>query len=228
MHSGSAATLVNGRSMWDAIGRQFRNPAGAGGRWMGRAMRFINHRPNRLAIAALEIERTDSILELGFGPGEAIAAMADLAPNGVVWGVDHSADMLALALQRNRKQVACGQVHLNQGRFEALALPDASIDKVLAVNVVYFWEDAQAVLGEVRRVLKPGGRIAIYATDKSAMRRWKFASPKTHLLFDEPGLLQLVRRSGFEPSSVRVSQVRAGIGVPGLVATARRSPVGVV
>ena len=183
-------------------------------------MRLINHRPNLLAIAALELQPTDRILELGFGPGHAIATMAKRAPNGIVWGIDRSSDMLAQALRRNRKSVERQRVRLGLGRFDMLPLPDASVDKILAVNVVYFWEDASAVLKEVRRVFKPGGRIAIYATDKSAMRNWKFAGAKTHRLFDGENLAEMLRGGGFDSSVIKILSVRAGFGVPGLVATA--------
>ncbi len=204
--------------IWHEIGQQFRNPSGVPGRVMGNVMRVINRRPNRLAIAALAIEPEDSILELGCGPGSAINAMSRLAVRGVVHGVDQSATMLAQARRRNRKAMRSGRVALHHGSFERIPVSNASIDKILAVNVVYFWTNMPAILAEMRRVLRPDGLISIYATDASAMRNWKFASRETHRLFDGDTLASSLRAGAFADHDVGVTKVRAGMGVPGLVA----------
>ncbi len=185
-------------------------------------MRIANGRPNALAIAALKIEPADDILELGFGPGHAIATMAALAPFGTIHGIDQSAAMLGQARERNFGAIRAGHVFLRHGRFEELPLPDASVDKILAVNVIYFWDDAPAVVREVRRVLRPGGLVSVYATDSWAMRRWKFASAATHRLFDAEEIAALLRQGGFDRDDIEVTKIGAGFGVPGLIATVRK------
>ena len=71
----------------------------------------------------------------------------------------------------------------------------------------------------MRRVLRPAGRIAIYATDAAAMRRWRFAGPETHRIFDSATLAACLRDGPFRDADLRISQVRAGPGIPGLLAT---------
>lgn len=205
-------------NFWHQIGRQLGHPTGLAGRMVGNAMRIANRRPNALAINALEIGPRDDILELGFGPGQAIERMVAQAPFGRIYGVDRSAVMLDQARKRNADAIRSGRVYLKQCEFDRIPLSDASVDKILAVNVIYFWNDVAKVLQEVRRVLRPGGLLSIYATDASAMRHWKFAGPDTHRLFDADELIAALRHSGFVHDKIDVVKIRAAPGVPGLIA----------
>ena len=192
---------------------------------MGRAMRLINRRPNRMAIDALAVSAGDTVLELGCGPGAAIADIVRRTPGCIVHGVDRSGVMIAQAAALNRSAIARGAVHLHQASFARLPLPVASVDRILAVNVAYFWTDIGAVLAEMHRVLKPHGRIVIYVTDASVMRGWKFAGPDTHRLFDADTLTAALAAAPFRPDMVTTIQVQAGPGVPGLIATISTDPV---
>jgi ubiquinone/menaquinone biosynthesis C-methylase UbiE len=207
--------------LWREIGHQFRHPTGRFGRVMGRVMTVINRRPNKFAIDALKIAPADVVLELGCGPGAAIKTMAALANRGKVHGIDQSLVMLAQAAERNKDAIAAGRVSLHQCSFDHLPLPDASVDKILAVNVIYFWTDMQAVLTELRRVLRPGGVISIYATDASAMRNWKFASADTHRLFDTAALSAALESSVFARENCSVMNVVVDMGVRGLLAVVK-------
>ena len=92
-------------------------------------------------------------------------------------GIDSSPDMLAQAGHCNRRAIAEGRVQLHLGRFDALPWPSGSIGKILAVNVVYFFSEGGDEIREARRVLAPGGLMAVYATHKDTMQHWKFAGP---------------------------------------------------
>jgi ubiquinone/menaquinone biosynthesis C-methylase UbiE len=201
------------------IGRQLQRPSGLSGRLTGALMRMVNAKPNRMAVEALRVEPQDVVLELGFGPGHAIAMLAAQAKTGLVYGVDQSPVMLEQAQTRNRHAIDAGRVFLYEAPFERLPFWQASVDKILAVNVIYFWHDVPAVLQEIRRVLRPGGRIVIYATDASTMRRWKFAGPETHRLFSASELTAILRQGGFDGHHVEVSNIRVAKGIDGLIAT---------
>ncbi len=209
-------------AIWSAIGHQLKCPAGPQGRLAGRVMSVVNKQPNHLAIQALSLQPCDTVLELGFGPGGAIKAMAALAPRGLVLGVDQSLEMLVQASRRNRREIERDRVQLRLGNFSSLPWPEASIDKVLAVNVVYFFSPDAREIREAWRVLKPGGLMAVYATDKSTMAHWKFSGPDTHTLFSKDDLGCLLMRAGFKADHVSISAVTLALGIKGLLALARK------
>jgi hypothetical protein len=60
---------------------------------------------------------------------------------------------------------------LRRGHFDAIPWPTESIDKNLTGNTVYFFRKDATEIREARRVLRPGGTMATYATDKSVMAR---------------------------------------------------------
>lgn len=207
-------------SFWGAFGRQLAHPQGLAGRVTGSLMRLVNRHANILTVDALNVQAYNNVLEMGFGPGEGIARLAALAPKGMVFGIDHSATMLAQATRRNAKLIRRGRVRLRQSTFDSLPLADASIDRILAVNVIYFWHDGAAVMKELRRVMRPGGRLAIYATEVATMRKWKFAGSHTHRHFDDQNLRDLLRDGGFDPDDIAIGRVVLAPGIFGLIATA--------
>ncbi len=71
-------------------------------------------------------------------------------------------------------------------------------------------------------MLRPGGRLVLYATHGSAMRRWPFAGRHSHRLFDRKRLAALLAEAGFARDRIRVDDVDAGFGVSGLLAVATR------
>jgi ubiquinone/menaquinone biosynthesis C-methylase UbiE len=139
--------------------RQFGQPRGIPGRLVGwiLAHRGSNRKRNRWAVALLDVQPTDRVLEIGFGPGVAITELARRATRGRVYGIDHSEVMVRLARRRNRGQNV-ELVHASVDR-----LPDfgAPLDAVLAVNTLGFWHEPAERLREVRQLLRPGGRIAL-------------------------------------------------------------------
>jgi SAM-dependent methyltransferase len=147
---------------------QFHHPTGAVGHVAGWIMgrRSSNVARNRWAVQLLDIQPTDRVIELGCGPGVAIAALASRANRGVVVGVDHSQVMIRQARRRNRSAVRAGRVCLIHAPVEHLPISDGPFsdgpfNAALAVNTVGMWPDPAARLPELARLLRPGGRIAL-------------------------------------------------------------------
>ncbi len=109
----------------------------------------------------LGIQPTDRVIELGCGPGVAVAALASQASQGLVIGVDHSEVMISQASRRNAAAIRAGRVRLVHAPVEHLELIDGPFDAALAVNTVGFWPDPQVRLREIGQVLRTGGRIAL-------------------------------------------------------------------
>lgn len=147
--------------MREYLASQFGHPRGVVGRVIGWLMAAKNTERTAWTVLLLEIRPQDHVLEIGFGPGVGVQRAAALAAQGRVAGIDHSAAMVAEAMQRNRALVRAGRLELQHGSVAALPYPDDQFDKALAINSLRFWPQPVENLREVRRVLRPGGRLAI-------------------------------------------------------------------
>ena len=146
----------------DVIGQAHR-PRGAAGRVTAWEMahRPSNRQRNRWVISLLDVQPDDRVLEIGFGPGLAIAHLAR-AGAGHVYGIDHSEVMLRRASKRNAAAIRAGRVTLINASADqlppALAGP---FDVILAVNSLGFWPAPAERLAGLRERLAVGGRIAV-------------------------------------------------------------------
>ena len=142
---------------------QFGRPTGLWGIAAGLLMthRPSNRRRNAWAVSLLDVRRDDRVLELGFGPGLAIRELSRIAAEGYVCGIDHSELMLRWARRRNADGLRRGVVDLRLGSVDELPAFDALFDKILAVNTMLFGSEPVARLAEFRRLLGPGGLIAV-------------------------------------------------------------------
>lgn len=151
--------------------RAFGRPAGLLGRLGGLIMARGNRGIARRAIGLLDVQPGHAVLEVGFGPGVGVELLLEAAAKGRVAGVDPSNEMLEQARARNAKAVAAGRADLRLGVAEALPFGDADFDRAMAINSMQIWSDRAAGLRELRRVLKPGGRIVLGFTRHSGQRR---------------------------------------------------------
>lgn len=215
-----AATQHGNGRLAHILGCQLRCPAGWAGRYLAWAMRIANRRANALAMDTLAPRDGESILEIGFGPGDTIAKLLRRTRTGTIFGIDHSTDMLAMASHKNANAIRKGRLHLHHGRSDALPIADDTIDSVLAVNVAYFWSVRD--VEEACRTLVPGGKLVVYVTERDSMRHWSFAHTGSHRLFNAEDLRQLLAEGGFDAASIDIAVVDAGMGVQGLIGTARK------
>jgi arsenite methyltransferase len=111
--------------------------------------------------AVAELREGEIVLDLGSGGGiDVILSARRVGPNGAAYGLDMTDEMLALA-QRNVAESGLTNVHLLKGVIEQIPLPADSVDVVISNCVVNLSVDKPAVLAEIGRVLRPGGRIGI-------------------------------------------------------------------
>jgi len=99
----------------------------------------------------------EHIVDIGAGPGFLAAEMA--AEGARVVAVDPSASMRELARARGV------DFAIEDGSAEALPLPDGSVDAAVATQVLEYVPDVAGALAEIRRVLRPGGRVLLLDTD---------------------------------------------------------------
>jgi ubiquinone/menaquinone biosynthesis C-methylase UbiE len=148
---------------------QFGRPTGLLGGLVGRIMVRTASNRERIewTISLLDVKPTDRILEIGFGPGVSIEMLSEVASRGLVVGVDHSDVMVRQAGVRNAAAVREGRVEFHVGSVPHLPKLAGSFDKILTINSIHFWNDPVACLAELRRLLKPGGVIAVTLQPRS-------------------------------------------------------------
>jgi arsenite methyltransferase len=112
---------------------------------------------NPLRVA--DLRPGETVLDLGSGAGlDLLLSARRVGPTGRVVGLDMTPEMVERA---RRTTAGAGNVEVLLGRIEQIPLPDASVDVVISNCVVNLSADKPAVLREVARVLRPGGRIGI-------------------------------------------------------------------
>ncbi len=111
--------------------------------------------------AVAELNEGETVLDLGSGGGiDVILSAKRVGPTGVAYGLDMTDEMLALA-RRNAAEAGVSNVHFLKGVIEQIPLPAGSIDVVISNCVINLSVDKAAVLTEIARVLKPGGRMGV-------------------------------------------------------------------
>lgn len=141
---------------------QFKKPHGCVGQLAGFIManRPSNIDRNDWTLELIDLQPTDQILEVGFGPGIAIEKTARIVQQGLVIGVDHSEAMLHQATKRNATAIAQGNVRLILGTINTLETPDNTFNKIFSSNVVQFWDNHEKEFARLYDLLSPSGKIA--------------------------------------------------------------------
>jgi SAM-dependent methyltransferase len=111
--------------------------------------------------AVAELREGEVVLDLGSGGGiDVILSAKRVGPTGTAYGLDMTDEMLALA-QANAREAGIANVHFLKGEIEQIPLPAGSVDVVISNCVINLSTDKPAVLTEMARVLRPGGRLGI-------------------------------------------------------------------
>lgn len=115
----------------------------------------------------LGVRAGHTVLDLGCGPGTDLVALAEAAgAAGAVIGVDHDEAMVEAARARTADRPV---VDVRQGDVHDLPLPDAGADRARTDRVLQHVADPARALGEIRRVLRPGGRLVMGEPDWASL-----------------------------------------------------------
>jgi arsenite methyltransferase len=111
--------------------------------------------------AVAELREGETVLDLGSGGGiDVILSARRVGPTGLVFGLDMTDEMLALA-RRNAAEADVRNAVFLKGAIEEIPLPAESVDVVVSNCVINLSTDKAAVLAEIGRVLRPGGRVGV-------------------------------------------------------------------
>lgn len=180
-----------------AVDKVARRPNGLLGQAVYRDPRA--HREGwRAAVRALHLFPDDLLLDLGCGGGSLLRDA--LASGCQTVGVDHSADMLRVTVRKNAEAVREGRLRVRLTDVAHLPFADGFFSKAVCTHAFFFMPEPAATLSEVRRVLAPGGRLALYTAAPEAA-----GTPAAPSLFAEQmrfyadeELTALARTAGFD------------------------------
>jgi SAM-dependent methyltransferase len=111
--------------------------------------------------AVAELRPGEVVLDLGSGGGiDVLLSARRVGPTGRAIGLDMTPEMLQLA-RRNAADAGATNVEFVEGTIESIPLPSDSVDVVISNCVINLAADKSAVLGEIARVLRPGGRMGV-------------------------------------------------------------------
>ncbi len=141
------------------IMNQFKHPKGLRGRLVA-AMMNRGHAPLTLwGLSHAQIESDYLILDVGCGGGATVSRLAQRVATGKVFGIDYSADMVEYSKKVNKKLIAQNRVEIIEESVGKMGFSDNLFDLVTAIETYYFWPNFSEALQEIKRVLKPDGKL---------------------------------------------------------------------
>jgi ubiquinone/menaquinone biosynthesis C-methylase UbiE len=156
-------------------------------------------------VAVLTVQPTDRVLEVGFGPGLAIALAARRASRGLVAGIDHSPAMVRAARRRNAAALRAGRVELRQGDVAAIPYETGGFTKAMSLHGLSYWPAPHAALRELHRVLRPGGLLALTLLPREAVPAARQQPSGLYRLYDSAEVCVLLSEAGFSLPRVHTS-----------------------
>ena len=193
--------------------------------WLGRVvLRNMNARHSSVTdwgLSHISVKEHFTILDIGCGGGRTVSKLAAVATGGKVYGLDYSADSVAVASKTNREWIKTGRVEIREGSVSQIPFATDTFDLVVAVETHFWWPDLPGDLRELLRVLKPSGELAIIAevykgaNTKTArlvekylpMTGMKLLSPEEHR--------NLVTDAGYSNVQIRIESHKGWITATG-------------
>jgi ubiquinone/menaquinone biosynthesis C-methylase UbiE len=140
---------------------QYQCPRGRQGRLVAKMMNRGHEPLTMWGLTKVTIAPDDVILDVGCGGGKTIKILAQLAPKGKVYGIDHSDDMVDYSKKMNKKLIDQNRVQIIEGSVVKMGFPNDYFNLVTACETYYFWSSFREALEEINRVLKLGGKLLL-------------------------------------------------------------------
>ncbi len=162
-------------SRGDRTPSQCQKPSG----WIGRLTLWSMNRRHAAVtdwgLRHVRVHPRDVVLDVGCGGGRTVGKLAALTSDGKVVGVDYADASVEASRGENATWIGRGRVEIRQASVSALPFPDDTFDLVTAIETHFWWPDLAHDMREVRRVLKPGGRLAVIAEFYDGGKHAKYA-----------------------------------------------------
>ncbi len=180
---------------------QCRKPAGEVGKLVADEMNISHYELTSWGLGKIDIKQDSVILDIGCGGGRTVNRLALLVPEGKVFGIDYSNDCVNWSIEFNEELVDSGKVEIHNASVEKIPFEDNKFDLALAVETVYFWPNLIENFSEIKRVLKPSGRILIlnemYTSQSFKDRNDPYVKAGNLKLHTPQELAELLKKAGY-------------------------------
>ena len=157
----------------------------------------------RQLIDLMDIEEHDNVVDLGCGVGWATRVLAQKAARGIVLGVDLSDQMIAQARTAYRNPPNALFLVADAS---GIPCADAFFNTLLSVESIYYCPDLEAAFSEVRRILKPGGRVFFlisYYKENTYGHEWAKHIDIPVQLLGSDDYVHILKQTGFTAAAHR-------------------------
>lgn len=160
-----------------------------------------NRQMNLATIEELEINSNDCILEIGMGNGFFVREIFAKDETIRYIGCDYSREMVSEAFNHNNDLVIKGQARFNLSSVIKLPYCNDYFNRVFTVNTIYFWDQVETALSEIKRVLKNKGQLIISLRPKSVMDKLPLTK-YGFTTFAKEDCVELLTKNGFKIENV--------------------------
>lgn len=178
------------------LAHQLSHPQGFLG---GMILKLLNKKNSTIIRETLQLipfKQDTEFLDIGFGGGLTFELISTVHPSVKMYGLELSDKAMAKAASNFKELINEGRLTIKQGIAQQIPFDDDQFDAVISINTVYFWDDVEAALGEIKRVLKPGGTFILSLREKDTLAKFK----PTEFVFHHYAtseLIDIFERTGF-------------------------------
>lgn len=180
---------------------QCRKPKGVLGKVVVEDMNIGHFELTGWGLEKVNIKKNDVILDIGCGGGRTVNRMASIATEGKIFGIDYSLDCVKWSQNYNEKFIEDSKVEIFHASVEKIPFENNKFDIISAVETIYFWPNLVENFKEVKRVLKPSGKLIIicemYFSENFKERNDKLISESDMKIYTPEELKELLEIAGY-------------------------------
>ena len=180
---------------------QCRKPTGVLGKGIAEVMNIGHFELTGWGLDKINIKKNDVILDIGCGGGRTINRMASLATEGKIFGIDYSLDCVEWSKDYNKQFVKNGSVEIFHASVEKIPFENNKFNVISAVETIYFWPNLIENFKEIKRVLKPSGKLIIicemYSSENFKERNDKLIELSDMKIHTPKELKELLEKAGY-------------------------------
>lgn len=180
---------------------QCRKPTGVLGKVIAEDMNEAHFELTGWGFGKINIKKNDVILDIGCGGGRTVNRMASIATEGKIFGIDYSSDCVRWSKDYNEKFIENSSVEISQASVEKIPFENNKFDIISAVETIYFWPNLIENFKEVKRVLKPLGKLIIicemYSSERFKERNDEMVKISDMKIHTPKELKELLEKAGY-------------------------------